>query len=39
MPFELKPSRPGDFAAELNIFLDDGYLRIHNVSVHGTAIE
>ena len=28
MPFELKPSRGGEFKAELNIFLDDGYLRI-----------
>ena len=39
MPFEVKPSRPGDFTAELNIFLDDGYLRQHKVSVRGTAKE
>ena len=39
MPFEVKPSRPGDFKAELKIFLDDGYLRTQKVSVRGTALD
>jgi hypothetical protein len=39
MPFEVKPSRPGEFAAALHIFLDDGYLRQQLVSVRGTAHE
>jgi hypothetical protein len=38
MPFEVKPSRPGPFEADLSIFVDDGRLHVQPVSVRGNAI-
>jgi hypothetical protein len=38
MPFEVKPTRPGEFSSELQIFIDDGWLRRQLVSVRGTGV-
>jgi hypothetical protein len=38
MPFEVTPSRPGAFEADIKVFLDNGRLVVQQVAVGGLAV-